>query len=66
MIKGADEVGRNYRGDDLISMIKYYRGNKGNDLETVGREDSAPPDPPDPPRRSQITVEQEDLETVGQ
>ena len=53
VIKEADEVGKNYRGGDLESVIKTYRGDKGGDLETVGWEDLLE------------TVDQEDLEKVG-
>ena len=54
VIKGSDEVGWNNIGDDLESEIKEDRGDKGGDLETVGKEDFYE------------TVEQEGLETVGQ
>ena len=54
VIKGADKVGRNNRGDDLESVIKEERGYKGGDLETVRQEDFFE------------SVDQEDLETVGQ
>ena len=38
VIKGAEEVGSNNRGDDLDSAIKEDRGNKGGYFETVGQE----------------------------
>ena len=35
MIKVADKVGRNNRGDDLQSVIKEDRGKKWDDLEKI-------------------------------
>ena len=83
VIKGVDRVRSNNIGDDLKSVIKEDTGKKGNDLETVGkdnffksvdqedletvgREDSKPPNPPAPPRISQRTFDKEDLDIVGQ
>ena len=39
VIKGAEKVGRNNRGDDLQSVIKEDRGKKWDDLEKFGQED---------------------------
>ena len=53
MIKGEEEVGRKNRGGGLESEIKWDKGDKQDDLETVGQENSSPPNPPVPPRRIQ-------------
>ena len=53
MIKGAYKVGRKNRGGDLESVIKEYRGKKGDNFETVGKEYFFE------------TVEREYFETVG-
>ena len=55
MIKGEEEVGRKNRGGGLESEIKWDKGDKQDDLETVGQENSSPPNPPVPPRRIQQT-----------
>ena len=36
VIKGTDKGGRTNRGNDLESVIKEDRGKKGGDLETFG------------------------------
>ena len=67
VIKGAEEVGRKNRGDNLESAIKEGMGKKGGGFERVGQDERfGQEDLSETVEQEYLEIDgEEDLETVG-